>query len=172
MKLPQPVYRVVQRVSPLWSSATGTGRPRGRHEAGGDTLDRVWRETTGDPIYGPSLELAAAQGVDIVEWRCVHCHAPIRYVDEQGWVHVGPRGTFGCRDDEHGFLIEGQHATPPPHSSPVPSSPEPAPAPDADAPDPPPVPTARPRPYPQRAVVGTYPRGLIEGIRLTGDDAP
>lgn len=112
MRLPQPVYRVAQRVSALWSAATNAGSSPGRHEAGGDTLNKIWREATNDPIYGAPLALAARHAtIESEAMRCVHCGEPIQ-AWRRWWIHVGRAGTFQCRG-EHGMLHDDLYAVPP-----------------------------------------------------------
>jgi hypothetical protein len=162
MRLPIPDPRhVLRHLSPLWSGVTGAS-PHGQHEAGGDTLGNIWRDVTGDPIYGNALTLAAGRtemaeapvapaketrdDTDAATSRCRHCGQPIRLwqdhqhqPDRTAWLHTNPGGAFPCRD-EAGVSL-GTYATPttepsPPISSPAPlSSPEhhdPALVPDAD----------------------------------------
>lgn len=77
----------------------------------GRTLDAMWRETTGDPIYGEPLALAVGRATVGGE-RCAHCARPIRHILGQGWVHDGEQGTFGCRDTNSSGMLTGTYATP------------------------------------------------------------
>ena len=160
MKLPPPrePRRLIERFSPLWSGLTGAG-PRGRHAAGS-----IPRETTGDPIYGEPLALAAAVPTRLL--RCLHCGEPIRHVAGQGWIHRGERGTFACRDS-YGLTINDQYATAPAEDLPAPHpsrSHHRDPTPASRGADAPPASTTRPRPSP---AIGSVPYELVEHLRLT-----
>lgn len=123
-----------------------TGTPGG-HQVDTSTFDDIWRRTTGDPIYGQPLALAARHA-DVGSERCAHCALPIRHIIDQGWVHLGERGTFGCRDTNRQGMFTGRYATP---------SPEPA--------------RVQDRPRSRSRAVGSYPPAAIEGFTLHGGDA-
>lgn len=71
-------------------------------------LNRVLRRVTGEARdrlvpAPPAARHTVAQpehlDATVVLVFCVYCGLPIRYAEGHGWVHTGPRGTFGCRDD-------------------------------------------------------------------------
>lgn len=90
MGISMPEFRPVQVASGLWASAAGGGSRRGRHSAA-----------------EPASEPGAPPGDGNAQIRCTHCDVPIR----QWWVHVGPAGTFQCRDG-YGLLLDDQYAEP------------------------------------------------------------
>lgn len=73
-----------------------------------------------EPAPEPVVAVAAVPEVVC----CLHCTVPIRFVDGQGWIHVEPGGTFGCRNHLHmftGTLAEPQIAAQP-AAGPIPPS--------------------------------------------------
>lgn len=74
-----------------WSALLGVRG--GRHEAGrhlpgrtGKTDGETMPVTSGAAEYRPEL-------------RCARCDEPIQPWHTGEWVHLGPRGTFWCRDE-------------------------------------------------------------------------
>jgi hypothetical protein len=74
-------------------------REGGRHEAGHQTSDRSWPEATDCAVGGEAMLEAPDEAEDQPGLTCVRCGEPIEPWRTGGWVHVGSRGTFWCRDE-------------------------------------------------------------------------
>jgi hypothetical protein len=81
-----------------WRALRGV-REGDRHEAGRRMPDRNWPEATDCAAGGEAMPETPGGVEDRPGLRCVRCGEPIEPWRTGGWVHVGPRGTFWCRDE-------------------------------------------------------------------------
>lgn len=85
---------VVRRSGRRWWRLRG-----GRHSAGRGVPERAVPETPNARLPGVAVMPGPADRADDLPavW-CVRCGVPIRRWRTGRWLHVGPRGTFWCRD--------------------------------------------------------------------------